>query len=224
MAFKTVFFDAAGTLIHLRRPVGETYAQIAAEHGLKAAPEALNAAFRAAWKQSPPPVHPVGMVPGDDDRAWWRGLVKTTFAQVLGRHLPDSELEPLFTRLYDHFAEPAAWLVYDDVWPTLEALRGTHRLLVLSNFDRRLRRILAGHGLDGYFDGMVISSEVGASKPHPRIFEAALRMAGALPSECLHVGDDLKADIEGAQAAGVATFQVKRPELGLSDVLQLVRS
>ena len=222
MAFKTVFFDAAGTLIHLRQPVGMVYAQIAREHGIEAEPEALNQAFRSVWKQSPPPVHPAGEGAEDDDRSWWRRLVGLTFAQATGPALPESALETVFTRLYDHFAEPEAWLVYDDVRPTLEKLHGRCRLLVLSNFDKRLRRILAGHGLNHYFEGMIISSEVGASKPHPRIFEAALGRAHASAAECLHVGDDVKADIGGAQAAGMAAVLVKRPEQGLEQVLAMM--
>ncbi|MDB6118386.1 MAG: haloacid dehalogenase, family protein [Verrucomicrobiaceae bacterium] len=220
MAVKTVFFDAAGTLIHLRQPVGEAYAAIALEHGLALEAAAMDHAFRSAWKRLPAPVH-LG-VPEDDDRFWWRQLVADSFAQVLGRTLSSAELEPVFAQLYDHFADPETWLVFDDVRPTLEALLGRCRMFVLSNFDKRLRRVLAGHNLDCYFDGMIISSEVGASKPHPRIFEAALTMAKATPAECLHIGDDLNADIGGAQAAGMATFQVKRPARGLGDVSELL--
>ena len=220
---KAVFFDAAGTLIHLRQPVGESYAEIAAGHGIVVEPDRVEQAFRAAWKRTPSPLHPPDQPPADDDRAWWKSLVRETFAEAVGRPLAESPLEYLFDDLYSHFSKADAWRVYDDVLPTLKALQALNRrLLVLSNFDRRLRSILAGHGLDRYFHGMVISSEVGASKPHPRMFEAALRAAQAHPHECLHVGDEVKADLEGAQAAGMTAFRVNRPEAGLDAVLSLV--
>lgn len=222
MAIKTVFFDAAGTLIHLSEPVGDVYAGIAGKHGIYITPEAGNRGFRSAWKSLAPPVHPESTAPKDDDRAWWRRLVEATFVHATGKGLPDDISGPLFEELYLHFARPEAWGVYDDVRSTLEHLSCRCRLLVLSNFDKRLRLILAGHDLAKYFDGVILSSEVGASKPHPRMFAEALSLAQARPEECLHVGDDLKADIGGAQAAGMAAFRVDRPGQGLKGVLDLV--
>jgi putative hydrolase of the HAD superfamily len=113
--------------------------------------------------------------------------------------------------------------VFDDVVPALEELSRDHRLLVLSNFDRRMRSILAGHGLLRFFEQFIISSEVGAAKPHPRMFEAALAAAGCLPQEALHIGDDKKCDLGGAQSSGIHAFHVKRPESGLDALVKKVR-
>jgi len=70
------------------------------------------------------------------------------------------------------------------------------------------------------FSGMIISSEVGASKPHRRIFETALNMAGARPEQCLHIGDDASADVAGAVAMGIRVLHVRRPETTLRDLLK----
>ena len=149
--------------------------------------------------------------------------MEATFVHATGRGLPEGVLEPLFEELYTHFARPGAWGVYDDVRPALEFLRGRRcQLFVLSNFDTRLRRILKGHDLARYFDGVILSSEVGASKPHPRMFAEGLRLAQARPEECLHVGDDLKADVGGARAAGMAAFHVDRPAQGLDALPSLL--
>ena len=51
---------------------------------------------------------------------------------------------------------------------------------VISNFDDRLRPLLARLELDSLFDAVVVSAEVGAEKPSPRIFEAACKATGAL--------------------------------------------
>jgi putative hydrolase of the HAD superfamily len=224
MPLRTLFFDAAGTLIRPAEPVGRTYAQHALRHGIVVESEAVMQAFRMAWKETAPPLHPAGQPPADDDRGWWRALVGDVFGRVLGAPLMESMLEVLFGELYLHYAQPQAWSVFDDVVPALEDLSRDHRLLVLSNFDRRLRSILAGHDLLRFFGQVVISSEVGAAKPHPRMFQAALAAAGCLPQEALHIGDDVKCDLAGAQNCGIHAFHVKRPEAGLGALVQKVRS
>lgn len=60
---------------------------------------------------------------------------------------------------------------------------------------------LARSPLSKYFTRVVISQEVGASKPDPRIFEIALD--GASPADALMIGDSLASDIRGAANAGV---------------------
>lgn len=224
MPLRTLFFDAAGTLIHTAEPVGKTYAQHALRHGIVAEPEAVMQAFRMAWKETQPPLHEAGQPPADDDRGWWRGLVGDVFGRVLGAPLEESTLEVLFDELYVYYAQPQAWSVFEDVVPALDDLSQDHRLLVLSNFDRRLRSILAGHDLLRFFGQVIISSEVGAAKPHPRMFQAALAAAGCLPQEALHIGDDVKCDLSGAQSSGIHAFHVKRSESGLGALVQKVRS
>lgn len=224
MRLQALFFDAAGTLIEPAEPVGATYARFAAVHGIHVDSAAVMQAFRRAWKASPAPLHPPGQAAPDDDRSWWRALVAEVFGSICGEPLDEGTLEPLFESLYGHFALPQAWAVFDDVLPALEDLAQDHRLLVLSNFDRRLRAVLAGHDLTRFFHSIVLSSEVGASKPHPRMFQAALAAAGCAPGDCLHIGDDAKCDAEGALAAGTHFFAVHRPGEGLRPLVQKVRS
>ncbi|WP_051946333.1 HAD-IA family hydrolase [Verrucomicrobium sp. BvORR106] len=206
-----VFFDAAGTLIRLREPVGESYARIAAQHGIRVEPQSVETAFRQAWKATPPLLHPEDQPPADDDASWWRALVSQTFATVTGAPLPDETLSPLFEELYAHFAQPGVWELYEDTLPALDQLRDSHRLFVLSNFDRRLFTILEDLDIASRFERILVSSEVGASKPHPRIFHQALAAAGVPASECLHLGDDRKCDLKGAQQAGMHSRLVDRP-------------
>ncbi len=224
MAWKVLFFDAAGTLIQPAEPVGLTYSKIAGYHGVKAGGEDLSLAFRTAWKALPPPEHPPGMPPADDDRGWWRRLVAQTFEIALGRPLAETVIAPLFDELYGHYSSREAWEVFADVVPTLQELEKDHRLIVLSNFDRRLHAILEGHDLLRYFGRVIISSEVGASKPEQRMFQEALAAAGCAAADCLHIGDDLKCDGEGAQEAGMGFFHVQRPGRGLDALVQKVRA
>lgn len=223
MSLQVVFIDAAGTLIHPAEPVGVTYSQIAAAHGIRASGEDLTRSFRAAWKALPPPEYPPGLFSEDDDRIWWKRLVAETFRIALDRPLDLPVIDPLFDELYVHYSVHSAWRVYPEVPSALEDLGRDFRLMVLSNFDRRLQSILAGHDLLRHFERVILSSEVGVSKPHPRIFEAALAAAGCPAADCLHVGDDLRCDGAGAREAGMGFFHVQRPGGGLDALAQKVR-
>lgn len=220
---EVLFLDAAGTLFELAEPVGVTYARIAAKHGVTMQAAAVDHAFRCTWKELPSPVHPEGQPPADDDRSWWRELVHQSFEKVLGEPLEGAVFEPLFGELYDHFGHGEAWRLFDEVIEVLEMVRGEARVFVVSNFDRRLHGILRGLDIAHFFEGVILSSEVGASKPHARMFAAALKAASTPPQCCLHAGDEEKADVRGAQAVGIPVIHVRRPEITLRDVAEKVR-
>ncbi|MDI3474585.1 MAG: putative hydrolase of the superfamily [Thermococcaceae archaeon] len=60
--------------------------------------------------------------------------------------------------------------------------------------------------LDEFFDDVFISDYLGVRKPHPKIFEKALRRMGARPEESVMVGDRLYSDIYGAKRVGMHTI------------------
>lgn len=67
---------------------------------------------------------------------------------------------------------------------------------------RRIERV----GLAEHLDAIVISSEVGVSKPSPAIFDHAFDRLGPLqPSATLMIGDSLTSDMAGGIAAGLPT-------------------
>jgi putative hydrolase of the HAD superfamily len=204
-----VFFDVGGTLIRPWPSVGAVYARVGEEFGICASAEAMEQAFRSAWKELKN-----GAVT-TSDKEWWRALVR--------RAAPGAPVG-YFEALYDAFAQPAAWRVYADVTETLDALRrrGLH-VGVISNWDERLRVLLERMELSRYFDSMTISCEVGAEKPAAAIFRAALAAAGALPAEALHVGDSDEEDRRGAEAVGMKAILVRQnPGHGLAAVISAV--
>jgi putative hydrolase of the HAD superfamily len=79
--------------------------------------------------------------------------------------------------------------------------------------------ILEHLGVSRFFSHVFLSSELGADKPDPEIFRRALRLSHARPAETLHVGDDPARDWEAARAAGLAVFELRRPENSLHDFL-----
>lgn len=214
---EVIFLDAAGTLIDLVEPVGPSYSRIASAHGFHAEPQQFDAAFRVAWKGMPlrPPV--AGPRP-DDDRGWWRELVGKVFDQ-LGCTSGGAEFEDCFAAMYAHFSEPGVWALFPEAKDALSRLSKHHRLAVVSNFDGRLHRILADLGVARFFEQIVVSSEVGADKPHRELFEAALEAMNARPETTLHVGDDPVGDWQGAASADIPVFRLQRPGNSLASVL-----
>lgn len=213
-----IFFDAADTLMFLPRSVGQHYAEVAARFGVEADPSALDAAFRAAWKAMPlREVTADGAARADDDRGWWGGLVRHVVESALPA-LPD--FDAYFDAVYAHFAEPGVWHAFPEVHAVLRELqRRGHRLGIVSNFDRRLHANLRDLGLPPYFEHIVLSSETGADKPHPRIFQRACALFGLDPAAALHVGDDPVRDWQGAAEAGLQVFRLRRPENDLRALL-----
>ena len=198
-AVRAVTFDVGGTLITPWPSVGHVYAAAAARHGqVSIPPEVLNDRFVAAWHALKDFRH---------SRAEWAKLVDAAFVGLV--EPPPSET--FFPMLYDRFSEPDAWHVFDDVRPALHRLKQLGlRLAVVSNWDERLRPLLRALNLDAYFDAIIVSAEVGATKPSPIIFNAVAAALGVAPSAILHVGDSVEADVAGAEAAGMRALLLER--------------
>ena len=205
---KVVFFDAAGTLFDTRNPVGTTYAEVARKYGVDTSAAQINSAFRRVFHHSPGlafgPGHPPDELRNLEKR-WWRDLVAQSF-KGLGTF---TDFDAYFDDLFARFADPATWRIDAAALPTLLQLRARGLGLgMISNFDHRLYRILAGLGLAEEFQSITISSEAGYAKPAAEIFETALAKHGIAPEEALHVGDSEHLDIAGATRAGIAAVLI----------------
>jgi len=214
---KVIFFDAAGTLFHLPKGVGHHYAIAGRSVGLDLDIAAIDRAFRTAWKQMPQRAT-TRQPREDDDKGWWRDLVDRVMDDV-APVTHELDRDAFFEAAYSHFAEAGVWELFPEVLETLGALRSRYRLAVISNFDGRLRMIVEQLGVSQFFEHFIISSEVGADKPEPFIFERALQLLGIAPQEALHVGDDPTGDWQGAASAGLHVFQLDRPRNSLRDVV-----
>lgn len=100
--------------------------------------------------------------------------------------------------------------VYDGVIELLETLKASGKKMYLlsnaqSDFTRPEITLL---GLDKYFDGIFISSEVGVKKPGKEFYEKLIGTYGLEPSRSIMIGNDIKADILGAKAVGLNTLYI----------------
>ena len=76
------------------------------------------------------------------------------------------------------------------------------------------RRKIAAAGLEGQFDAVFISGEVGVHKPDPQIFHHAAEALDAAAADCVHIGNSWVSDVEGALAAGMPAVWVEETPSG----------
>ena len=195
-----IFFDAAMTLIHPHPGVGAVYADVARRYGVDVPAEVLDRTFVQAWASARK--RAVGSPYGKTEmqgRLFWRAVVAQTFA-LAGARMP---ADPYFQIVYDAFASPDCWRVFDDVAPALDRVHAAGaRTGIISNFDTRLDGLLEGLGLTGRFDFLTVSCHVGVEKPDPAIFDAARMKTGLAAERLGFIGDQPQDDGAGATAAG----------------------
>ncbi len=104
---------------------------------------------------------------------------------------------------------------FADSIETLDTLRAQgYRLALVTNGAAETQRTkIERWGLEERFEAIVIEGEFGQGKPDPAVFAHALAGAKAAPEEAWMVGDNLYADIGGAQAAGVHSVWIHRERL-----------
>ena len=94
--------------------------------------------------------------------------------------------------------------LFEDATSTLNALQEKYILHVITNGFSEVQVLkLSNSKIDHFFTTVTTSEEVGVKKPHPEIFEFALKKADAIPQESLMIGDNLEADILGAENYGL---------------------
>lgn len=200
---RAVYFDVDFTLIH-PGPVfqGEGYRDFCARHGLPCNPDAFEAAVASASE----------LLDESDDHAYDPAL----FIRYI-RHLIEQMgasgpgIDACAEEIYREWAGCHHFSLYDDVLPTLRALRGKGLLIgLISNTHRSLETFASHFELDQLVSASVSSSEHGYNKPHPSIFRTALRLLAVSPEESVMVGDSYRHDIEGAKAVGMRGILLRR--------------
>jgi putative hydrolase of the HAD superfamily len=186
---------------------------VLAEHGHRVTTDDVRRAWEVAdrwfWNEYHRP----------DNRTWgddaaiertWRSY-HTLMLGELG--FADRAHELLDAILTSQFA-PDTWELYPDVEPALAELtsRGDTTVAVLSDWGSNLVGIISGLGLDRYVSFVQASGAIGLAKPDPAFFRAALERADVPAAEAVMVGDTLRADVEGARAAGMEGILLVRPE------------
>ncbi|MCS7207533.1 MAG: HAD-IA family hydrolase [Dehalococcoidia bacterium] len=202
VGIRAVFFDLYNTLARFWPPREEVQAHAAATVGLQVSPEGIARGYAQAdaYLTRENARWPLRLRPPEEVDKFWAEYERLILAGA-GVQV-DAETALKVWRAVR--ALPYDLALFPDVLPGLRLLRERGLVLgVLSNINRDGPALLNGLGLAGAVDFLVTSREVGVEKPHPRIFQEALRRAGVQPHEALHVGDQVESDVVGAQGVGI---------------------
>ena len=198
-----MFFDVDFTLIYPGPTFqGEGYRQFCARYGIGVDAGRFNDAVLAAST----------ILDEQQDHVYDAEIfVRYTRRIIEGMGGTGPHLDDCAREIYDEWAACQHFHLYDDVAATLRRLAGRGlKIGLISNSHRPLAAFEEHFELIGLISAAVSSSEHGYLKPHPSIFEAALKRAGVRAEESVMVGDSFSHDIEGARRAGMRGVLVHR--------------
>jgi putative hydrolase of the HAD superfamily len=200
-----VFFDVDFTLIYPGPAFqGEGYRAFCARHGMDVDP----ARFTAA-------VHRASHILDREQDAVYNPQIFIDYTAHIITQMGGSgpTVDTCAAEIYQEWAACQHFLLYDDVPAALRALAERDiQLGLISNSHRCLESFQEHFELDDLIDVAISSSQHGYMKPHPSIFEAALKLAGVEPAAAMMVGDSLTQDIQGARRVGMKGVLVRRSE------------
>jgi FMN hydrolase / 5-amino-6-(5-phospho-D-ribitylamino)uracil phosphatase len=146
---------------------------------------------KSVWKRHPQLLHHVSQM-----------RIQTLYELQLAAGYAEGDARSGAQQAFDVFlAERHKVVLYEEALDVLELLAQRFTLGALTNGNADIYKTDAAD----YFDFAFLAEDIGASKPHPDMFRAALDKAGVSASEIVHVGDDPHHDIQGARDIGMHT-------------------
>jgi REG-2-like HAD superfamily hydrolase len=209
---RAVFFDVGFTLLAPHPSVVEIVSRACEEIGVPVDPACLERKLPAAEAhlRSAARADPQTWADNRAITAIWTGYFTLLLHECLGSIEPE-RFQGVVWEVYERFEHHTSYALYPDVVPVLRMLRSRGLTMgVISDWGISLGSILNEHGLNQYFDFAVVSAALRHAKPHPRLFETALRRANAIPDYTVHIGDSYVLDVLGARAAGIEPVLIDR--------------
>lgn len=124
---------------------------------------------------------------------------------LVGASIDDEMIDRLSEDYIEHLSSFRHTL--PGAFELLDYLKNSYRLHIITNgFSETQEKKMINSNIRSYFDVVVNSEMAGVKKPDPKIFELALKKADVQPEKALMIGDNLEADILGAQRVGFSTI------------------
>jgi len=211
---KAIFFDWFNTLARYKPPREELHSQALREFGIEVSPEkilpgVLTADMYFFGENANSPVE-------KRDRKE-RAEVYTRYQKIILSEAgvkADQKLLAKVANKVEQLFKGITFTLFDDVLSTLETLKEQRFTLgLLTNLAQDMNPLCHKLGLESYLDFVVTPQQVGADKPEPPIFLAALDRAKVEASQAVHVGDQYKLDVVGARGVGINPILIDRYDL-----------
>ena len=201
---QAVFFDFGDTLASLEPSREALFVKAARSIGLELEPEAVRRAYQIVDfnnKYSSVTV---------TDRDTFYNNYNSQLVEALGISSHFARLGPA---LIEHFKREKHWTLFDDAAKSLDRLQASGRPLALvANWDKNLPTLIERLGIAANFSCVVASQAAGVEKPDPAIFQLAVKeLSLRVPEQIvLYVGNEYRADVLGARAAGLTPVLIDR--------------
>lgn len=210
---KAVSFDFYNTLVRFWPPLEEIQRAACHELGLKVQEEAITQGYAVAdvFFNRENETRSLSLR-SDEERLEFFGRYEQLLLETAGVPVSIDLAQRVWKMA---MSVPKDFIPFLDTVPALEQLREAgYKIGVITNLRRNLDELCERVGLSPYLDFTVGSEEAGMEKPHPRIFMAALKRVGAAPEEVVHVGDQIRSDVMGAQGVGMRAVLIDRSGYG----------
>lgn len=204
-----LFFDVYGTLAGFDPPREQIQSAAAAEFGMELDRAGIDRGYRDAdqFMSEQNAKLPVRLMsPADRDRFFAR------YEQlVLAGAGHDVDLDTAAAVWARVRSQDYRWALFEDVVPGLKQLTASgYRVAALSNMPYSEQEMCDSIGLTGHVEFAVTSGDVGAEKPDPRIFRAALDRAGVEAADALMIGDSIESDLRAAESLDMQAILMDR--------------
>ena len=212
---RAVFFDWFNTLARLDPPREELYHQAFRKFGIeppfKDIVRGVMAADRYYFEENAR--SPLAERGREEQMKVYLHYPMAIMAEA-GIEAPQDVLVKVLGIVVEKFGK-GTFVLFDDVLSTLERLKQQKLVLGLLTNARRdtISSLHQRLGLESHLDFVVTSEEVGADKPKPEIFRAALDKAGVKAAEAVHIGDQYELDVAGARGVGINPILIDRYEI-----------
>ena len=127
---------------------------------------------------------------------------------IFRQSFKEREADALFKQYLGRYEDN--WKLFPDALPCLDRLASLRLGIITNGNTRQQHQKLKELGIVDRFDTIIVSEDVGVSKPNAQIFRHACKTAGKKPSDCFYVGDKLEIDARAASDAGLTGIWLNR--------------
>ncbi len=203
MEYKAIFFDRDGTLTYGNKEKMKWYRDIVEEWSNRKLELDYDKMMRLFDLAGYPKE---GLKSIEEEKEFWKRYYEQLLRNEGVLDSIEEKAELLFTELWCNNDRD----LYEEVIEVMEYFKKRgYKIGVISDTSPSLQITLENLGLAKYIDSYICSDLVGAMKPDPVIYNAALESINVLPEESLYV-DDYDIEADGARDLGITSFHIDR--------------